>query len=98
MLVEAGLESSATWAKPNAAHNAQNRMTRLLRFPTFRGAPRSALSPMALREVVENLQSFACELHGQLTPEQWSPLIDASQAALAKVPQSAPLASVTRSD
>jgi signal transduction histidine kinase len=51
-----------------------------------------------LREVVENLQSFACELHGQLTPEQWSPLIDASQAALANVPQSAPLASITRSD
>jgi len=51
-----------------------------------------------LREVVENLQSFACELHEYLTPEQWSPLIDASQAALAKVPQSPPIVSVARSD
>jgi len=51
-----------------------------------------------LREVVESLQSFACELHEHLTPEQWTPLIDASQAVLAKVPQSAPLSSVARSD
>ena len=51
-----------------------------------------------VREVVEGLQSFACELHEQLTPEQWQHLIDASQSALATADKSAPLDSVTRSD
>lgn len=51
-----------------------------------------------LREVVENLQSFACELHDLLTREQLDRLIDASQDALARVGKSAPLDSVTRSD
>src|SRR5437879_7528655 len=33
-----------------------------------------------LREVVEGLQSFACELHEQLLPEHWQPLVDASHS------------------
>jgi signal transduction histidine kinase len=51
-----------------------------------------------LREVVKSLQSFACELHELLTPEQWQHLIDASQSALARIAKSDPLDSVTRSD
>ena len=51
-----------------------------------------------LREVVENLQSFACELHELFPPEQWPHLIDVSQSALARVGKSEPLDSVTRSD
>ena len=51
-----------------------------------------------LREVVENLQSFACELHELLTPEQWQDLIDVLQSALARAGKSEPLDSVTRSD
>src|SRR5882724_2037900 len=51
-----------------------------------------------LREVVENLQSFACELHELLTPEQWPGLSEASQSALASVKENQPLDSVTRSD
>ena len=51
-----------------------------------------------LREVVENLQSFACELHESLTPEYWPHLIDLSQSALSRVGKSEPLDSVTRSD
>jgi len=51
-----------------------------------------------LREVVESLQSFACELHELLTPEQWPSLSDASQSALANVKQNVSLDSVTRSD
>jgi len=45
-----------------------------------------------LREVVENIQCFACELHHLLNPEQWESLIDASEAAVT------PLDPVTRSD
>jgi signal transduction histidine kinase len=51
-----------------------------------------------LRGVVENLQSFACELHERLTPEQWQHLMDVSQSALARAGKSEPLDSVTRSD
>jgi len=51
-----------------------------------------------LREVVGNLQSFACELHELFPPEQWPQLIDVSQSALARVGKSEPLDSVTRSD
>src|ERR1017187_5971044 len=51
-----------------------------------------------LREVVENLQSFACELHESLTPEYWPHLIELSQSALSRVGKSEPLDSVTRSD
>jgi len=48
-----------------------------------------------LREVVENIQSFACQLHHLLNPDQWQLLIDASENGAAKP---APLDSVTRSD
>jgi len=51
-----------------------------------------------LRQAVEDVQSFACELHQRLTPEQFQHLIDASHSALARVAQSAPVDSVTRSD
>src|SRR6266850_5689488 len=51
-----------------------------------------------LREVVDNLQSCACELHETLKPESWQPLIDASQDAIARLAKSVPLDSVTRSD
>jgi signal transduction histidine kinase len=51
-----------------------------------------------LREVVENLQSCACELHELLKPEHWQPLVDASQTAIARLAKSAPLDSVARSD
>lgn len=34
-----------------------------------------------LREVVENIQSYQCELHRLLNPEQWEALIAASEAA-----------------
>jgi len=51
-----------------------------------------------LREVVENIQRFACELNHLLNPEQWQHLIDASQTALASVTKSTPLDAVTRSD
>jgi signal transduction histidine kinase len=51
-----------------------------------------------LREVVDNLQSFACELHELLKPEHWQPLVDASQSAIARLAKSAPIDSVTRSD
>ncbi len=51
-----------------------------------------------VRQVVEGLQSFACELHEQLTPESWQHLINASQRALARVATSAPLDPITRSD
>ncbi|HXI84287.1 MAG TPA: ATP-binding protein [Verrucomicrobiae bacterium] len=51
-----------------------------------------------LREVVDNLQSFACELHESLKPEHWQPLVDASQDAIARLAKSTPLDSVTRSD
>ncbi len=51
-----------------------------------------------LRQAVEDVQSFACELHQRLTPEQFQHLIDASHSALARVAQSAPIDSVTRSD
>ena len=51
-----------------------------------------------LREVVDNLQWFACELHELLKPEHWQPLIDASQNAIARQAKSAPLDSVARSD
>jgi len=51
-----------------------------------------------LREVVDNLQSCACELHESLKPEHWQPLVDASQAAIARLAKSAPLDSVARSD
>jgi signal transduction histidine kinase len=46
-----------------------------------------------LREVVDNIQCFACDLHRLLNPEQWQSLIDPSQ-------NTAPvkLDSVTRSD
>jgi signal transduction histidine kinase len=46
-----------------------------------------------LREVVDNLQCFACDLHHLLNPEQWQSLIDATE-------NTAPvtLDSVTRSD
>ena len=45
-----------------------------------------------LREVVENIQSFQCELHHLLNPEQWEALIAASEAATTT------LDPVTRSD
>ena len=48
-----------------------------------------------LREVVEEIQSFACQLHHRLNPEQWQSLIGASQNAAAK---SATLDAVARSD
>jgi signal transduction histidine kinase len=48
-----------------------------------------------LREVVENIQSFACQLHHSLNPDQWQLIIDASQNGAAKP---AALDSVTRSD
>jgi len=51
-----------------------------------------------LRGVVKNLQSFACELHELLTPEQWQDLIDVSQNAIARSGKSEPLDSVARSD
>jgi len=51
-----------------------------------------------LRDVVENLQSFACELHELFPPEQWPHLIDLSQSAMARAGKSEPLDSVTRSD
>jgi signal transduction histidine kinase len=51
-----------------------------------------------LREVVDNLQSHACELHESLRPEQWQPLVDASQNAIARLAKAAPLDSVARSD
>ncbi len=51
-----------------------------------------------LREVVDNLQSCACELHESLKPEHWQPLVDASQTAIARLAKSAPLDSVARSD
>ena len=51
-----------------------------------------------LREVVDNLQSCACELHELLNPEHWQPLVDASQTAIARLSKSAPLDSVARSD
>jgi signal transduction histidine kinase len=51
-----------------------------------------------LREVVDGLQSFACELHESLAPEHWEHLVEASQNALARSAKSAPLDSVTRSD
>src|SRR5260370_37492906 len=51
-----------------------------------------------LRQAVEDVQSFACELHQRLTPEQFQHLIDASHGALARVAHSAPVDSVTRSD
>ena len=51
-----------------------------------------------LRQVVEDVQSFACELHQRLTPQQFQHLIDASHSALARVAKSAPIDSVTRSD
>ena len=51
-----------------------------------------------LRQAVEDVQSFACELHQRLTPEEFQHLIDASHSALARVAQSAPIDSVTRSD
>ncbi|HUJ09868.1 MAG TPA: ATP-binding protein [Verrucomicrobiae bacterium] len=37
-----------------------------------------------LREVVENIQSYACELHQSLNPDQWQFLIDASENGPAK--------------
>src|SRR5882762_1403117 len=51
-----------------------------------------------LREVVDSLQSFACELLELFPPEQWPHLIDLSQSALERLAKSAPLDSVTRSD
>jgi signal transduction histidine kinase len=51
-----------------------------------------------LREVVENLQTCACELHESLKPEHWQPLIDASQTAIARLATTAPLDSVARGD
>ncbi len=51
-----------------------------------------------LREVVDNLQSCACELHESLKPEHWQPLVDASQTAIARLAKTAPLDSVARSD
>ena len=51
-----------------------------------------------LREVVDNLQSCACELHETLKPEFWQPLVDASQDAITRLAKSVPLDSVTRSD
>jgi signal transduction histidine kinase len=48
-----------------------------------------------LREVVENIQSFACQLHHLLDPDQWQLIIDASENGAAKP---ASLDSVTRSD
>ena len=51
-----------------------------------------------LREVVDNLQSCACELHEMLKHEHWQPLVEASQNAIARLAKSSPLDSVTRSD
>jgi len=51
-----------------------------------------------LREVVDSLQSFACELHESLKPEHWEPLVNTSQSAIARQSKSAPMDSVTRSD
>jgi signal transduction histidine kinase len=51
-----------------------------------------------LREVVDHLQSFACELHESLKPEHWEPLADLSQSAIERQSKAAPLDSVTRSD
>jgi signal transduction histidine kinase len=51
-----------------------------------------------LREVVDNLQSSACELHEFLTAEHWQPLVDASHRAVDRLAKSAPLDSVARSD
>jgi len=42
-----------------------------------------------LREVVDNLQSCACELHESLKPEHWQLLIDAWQNAIARLAKSA---------
>ncbi len=50
-----------------------------------------------LREVVDNLQSFACELHESFQPEQWPHLIDSPRRS-GTIGKSAPLDSVTRSD
>ena len=44
-----------------------------------------------MREVVDNLQSCACELHESLKPEHWQPLVDASQTAIARLAKPAPL-------
>jgi len=51
-----------------------------------------------LREVVERLQSCACELHESLSPEHWQPLVDISQSAIARLAKPVPLDSVARSD
>jgi len=51
-----------------------------------------------LREIIANIQSFACELNHLLNPEQWQYLIDALQNALASVAKLTPLDPVTRSD
>ncbi len=51
-----------------------------------------------LRQIVVDVQSFACTLHRLLTTEQWQHLIGASEVALARVAKSAPLDSVTRAD
>ena len=51
-----------------------------------------------LREVVDNLQSCACELHDSLKPEHWQPLVDASQNAISRLAKVVPLDSVARSD
>ena len=51
-----------------------------------------------LREVVENVQSFACDLHQQLKLDQWPLLIEASGQALDRASNALPLDSVTRSD
>src|SRR6266481_6246119 len=51
-----------------------------------------------LREVAENVQSFACDLHQQLKPAQWPLLIEASGHALDRAATASPLDSVTRSD
>ncbi len=51
-----------------------------------------------LREVVNHLQSFACNLHNSLTAQHWEPLVDASHNALARLAKSPPMDSVARSD
>jgi signal transduction histidine kinase len=51
-----------------------------------------------LREVVDNLQDCACELHESLQPEHWQPLVDISQTAIARLAKPAVLDSVARSD
>src|SRR5712691_2457012 len=51
-----------------------------------------------LREVVENIQCFACELHHLLKPDQWPLLIEASGHALERAATTTTLDSVTRSD